>query len=309
MSAGRKPLSKIMSVRSVKFSVKHTTIAEENELRLQPAANDGELEKDFTYDDLRAIQYIEDQANGTLLAIRSNISIIGELSGYYNRLRLSKEIHSVTGTGCDPVIRRFVARFTSILNDMKLHQARLETLLQLLADRKSLVSLLDNSLVFNLNLLQLLQLFAHRNMTANKEMTHRALEQAEKMENLTTHMKQIALKTEKETIFMRIITVVTLFFLPGTFVAVSGPYISQAMAALIPQTLMSTDVVKFQNDNSLIHRFSWQALVMYVGITIPIMALTVLVAFWYRNREQERLKREREESGKLDLELGLKSGT
>jgi Mg2+ and Co2+ transporter CorA len=41
------------------------------------------------------------------------------------------------------------------------------------------------------------------------------------MEKVTVHMKTIAEKTEKETIFMRIITIVTLFFLPGTFVAVS----------------------------------------------------------------------------------------
>jgi hypothetical protein len=41
------------------------------------------------------------------------------------------------------------------------------------------------------------------------------------MENVTNFMKDVALKTESETVFMRIITVITLFFLPGTFVSVS----------------------------------------------------------------------------------------
>lgn len=44
---------------------------------------------------------------------------------------------------------------------------------------------------------------------------------AETMEKLTDDMRLIAKKTEKETIFMRIVTVVTMFFLPGTFVSVS----------------------------------------------------------------------------------------
>ena len=41
------------------------------------------------------------------------------------------------------------------------------------------------------------------------------------MENMTRQMHKIAVKTEKETVSMRIITLVTLFFLPGTFVSVS----------------------------------------------------------------------------------------
>lgn len=57
-------------------------------------------------------------------------------------------------------------------------------------------------------------------MSTSKTLADKAQESSEKMEDLTEQMRQIALKTEKETIFMRIITVVTLFFLPGTFVAV-----------------------------------------------------------------------------------------
>lgn len=143
-------------------------------------------------------------------------------------------------------------------------------------------------------------------MSTSKDLTIRAQESAEKMETLTAHMKHIALKTEKETIFMRIITVVTLFFLPGTFVAVSHlHHVHPAMTALIPQTLMSTDIMKFQNDNDVISRFSWQALLMYFGITIPIMAFTVWAAFRYRRREQDKLKQKRAEAEKADLELGL----
>jgi hypothetical protein len=60
----------------------------------------------------------------------------------------------------------------------------------------------------------------YRNKEANKAFTIKAHQSAIKMENLTEHMRQIAEKTEQETVFMRIITIVTLFFLPGTFVSV-----------------------------------------------------------------------------------------
>ena len=44
------------------------------------------------------------------------------------------------------------------------------------------------------------------------------------MEKLTREMNELAQKTTQETVSMRIITLVTLFFLPGTFISV-GTYL------------------------------------------------------------------------------------
>jgi len=44
---------------------------------------------------------------------------------------------------------------------------------------------------------------------------------AKRMEDMTEQMHVIAQKTKEETVSMRIITLVTLFFLPGTFISVS----------------------------------------------------------------------------------------
>lgn len=41
---------------------------------------------------------------------------------------------------------------------------------------------------------------------------------------MTEEMKEIASQTKIETVSMRVITLVTLFFLPGTFVSVSCNY-------------------------------------------------------------------------------------
>lgn len=43
------------------------------------------------------------------------------------------------------------------------------------------------------------------------------------MEDLTTSMHKIGIGSQKETIIMRIITAVTLLYLPGTFVSVRLP--------------------------------------------------------------------------------------
>jgi hypothetical protein len=55
----------------------------------------------------------------------------------------------------------------------------------------------------------------------NKLATEKQQISATNMAKMTHEMREIALKTENETVSMRIVTWVTLFFLPGTFVSVS----------------------------------------------------------------------------------------
>jgi hypothetical protein len=52
-------------------------------------------------------------------------------------------------------------------------------------------------------------------MQANRDLAVQAGVSAKNMEDL-------AVKTKRETVSMRIITLVTLFFLPGTFISVSA---------------------------------------------------------------------------------------
>jgi Mg2+ and Co2+ transporter CorA len=60
-------------------------------------------------------------------------------------------------------------------------------------------------------------------MEANQLLAKKAQVSTERMETMTDAMYEIAKKTEQETVSMRIITLVTLFFLPGTFISVSPP--------------------------------------------------------------------------------------
>lgn len=62
----------------------------------------------------------------------------------------------------------------------------------------------------------------YRNMESNMLFASKAQLSTDNMEIMTQDMHQIAQKTKQEAVSMRIITLVTLFFLPGTFISVSA---------------------------------------------------------------------------------------
>jgi Mg2+ and Co2+ transporter CorA len=57
-------------------------------------------------------------------------------------------------------------------------------------------------------------------MKASEFFANKAQQSSDSVETITSQMHTIAIQTQQETVSMRIITLVTLFFLPGTFVAV-----------------------------------------------------------------------------------------
>ncbi len=103
-----------------------------------------------------------------------------------------------------------------------MQESRTEALLRLLADRKRLVMLgTSNSAQVTANETQLYGIFQYQSMESSNILASKAQESAVDMEEITKDMHVIAQKTKQETISMRIITFVTLFFLPGTFISVS----------------------------------------------------------------------------------------
>lgn len=68
---------------------------------------------------------------------------------------------------------------------------------------------------------QLHGILEYQNIEASKLLAVKAQESTENMEVMTKDMHILARKTTQETVSMRIITLVTLFFLPGTFISVS----------------------------------------------------------------------------------------
>jgi len=125
-----------------------------------------------------------------------------------------------------------------------------------------------------------------RSTEAIKMISKQCHTSTEHMESMTVEMRELAVKTKQETVSMRIITLVTLFFLPGTFISVSqrprrGSCFSVLTADL--QTLMSTDIVRFDHSKEM---FSMAALKLFLAISLPMMFLTFVAwyaVYWYVN--------------------------
>ena len=171
-------------------------------------------DQDFSFAKLQKIQHIEEKANEALLILRLNISIIRQLKQYYDTITKSKLFPQEIARLCQSDLEQFELRINEIINDFQMQLLRLDTLLRLLGDRKTLVSHVirstqDAMLKHN----QLHSILEYQNTEINKLST-------KNMMSMTEDMNDIARKTKIETVSMKVITVVTLFFLPGTFISV-----------------------------------------------------------------------------------------
>jgi hypothetical protein len=106
-------------------------------------------------------------------------------------------------------------------------------------------------------------------------------------EHLHAQTEELNKNIARETVVMRIVTIVTLLYLPATFVSVSRS-ICFANTTNQYQTFFSIDVVKYQpqDSNSMDpdgERFSALALARWLQVTLPLTALTLFGA-WYAFR-------------------------
>lgn len=110
------------------------------------------------------------------------------------------------------------------------------------------------------------------------------------MESMTKSMKEVAEKTEKQTTSMHIVTLVTLFFLPGTFVAVRFvlPYLWTTLQFLTNrQTFFSSGTYQWDQNNaggSTMPYWKPEYFAMFAKICFPmtggILFLWLLLYYW-----------------------------
>jgi hypothetical protein len=154
-------------------------------------------------------------------------------------------------------LSRFVRQVSSICYDLQNHVDRFETVSKQISEYKDL----------------LYGIMEYQSMQASKAFALEARASAKRMEDMTEKMQDMTLKTTLETVLMRIITVVTVFFLPGTFVC----------------TLLSTSIVTFEAKDSSISSgaTSLGALKLFFCITFSLMFATFgvgYVLYWWALR-------------------------
>ena len=121
------------------------------------------------------------------------------------------------------------------------------------------------------------------------------------MEVLTVNMQNIGVLAQRETITMKVITVLTLVYLPATFVSVSGRlYFPLCCKSLIsPKTFFSTDIVKYQNQGNSSGTdgpqasFSQLAMFRWLQVAVPLTFLTLVLGWlgykWQERRQKDKL--------------------
>ena len=238
---------------------------------------------EFSFSDLQKIQNLEEKAAEALFTLKSNSAVLTELSTYYDTLPTISETTTVSEYSCftsnTKAIQRFGNRLANIRKDLQMQIVRTKSLLKLLANRKTL----------------LYAILEYRNMQASRLVAERAQVSTDNVEWMTRDMHKIAQRTQQETVSMRIITLVTLFFLPGTFISVSLGCFACLFITLFSvyglikvtctnrgtQTVMSTDIVRWNSDNDghSVRVVSSGALWLYLIITLPLMVVTF--AGWY----------------------------
>ncbi|ERF69788.1 hypothetical protein EPUS_07044 [Endocarpon pusillum Z07020] len=202
--------------------------------------------REYTPEDLQTLHHYEEKTHEAIMILEANAGILTSLRSFYTRL-VDRRDFSLQGN-CQEDVLTFAARVDDMVHDSKMQLSRARLLSRIVADRKNLI-------------LQHLQ--------------HQA---TEKMEALTMSTYNTGVMSQKEAIAVRIITVVTLVYLPATFVS----------------TFFSTDVIRFQNQNgnsdatsglatspneTFYGSFSKIALFRWLQVTLPLSALTLAIGY------------------------------
>ena len=116
-------------------------------------------------------------------------------------------------------------------------------------------------------------------MEANKDLATKSQHSAKKLEAMTEAMHLIAVKTKEETVSMRVITLVTLFFLPGTFISVSDTFLLYKLVSnrLFP---FNANAKKIATD-CYEHRHCYMANDSGIGTGIPVRSSQVVSHYHY----------------------------
>ena len=186
----------------------------------QPVLENSE-DSDFSFAKLQRIQHLQEKANEAMLSIKLNIGVMRQIRQYYDGIVKSKHFPAIISQLCSDEIDHFSRQTDTFLEDLQSQVLRLQALVGLLEDRKTLVyRQIPVTRAARLSIDQLHSILEHQNTQINKLAT-------KNMISMTEDMSNIARKTKIETVSMKVITVVTLFFLPGTFISVSLPLLAR----------------------------------------------------------------------------------
>ncbi|KAE9966408.1 hypothetical protein BLS_007031 [Venturia inaequalis] len=189
----------------------------------------GHAYEQYRPEHIQDVQRRQDKINEIVMVLEANVDVMKSLCKFYTDLWTNRHFPQDLKDSCGEDILTFTAQVEDMMYDLKMQIARARVLLKITNDRKEII------------------------------LQHLQSQSTARMERLNANM-------EKEAIVVRIITIVTLIYLPATFVS----------------TFFSTDIVKYQNQNGGSPgdgNFSRVALNRWLQVTFPLTAATVLFAY------------------------------
>jgi len=180
------------------------------------------------------------------MILESNTDVLTALCKYYESLMTDHDFP--LRQSCRDSIVDFARQLQDAVHDTKMQASRAKLVVRIAADRKALIQ---------------------SHLTG----------QATAFQNRATQkMEALTLVVQRDAIMMKIITCITLIYLPATFVS----------------TFFSTDVIKYQNQNEFgrsfyVSSYSKLALERWLQITLPLTTFTLILAWWFFTREKKRL--------------------
>lgn len=148
----------------------------------------------YAVHDMQDVQHYIEKINQATSAMQSNVQILTALCQSYHDIMTKKGLYF---EGAKPAVETFATKINDMVDDLRMRINHSTRLGRTIADRKSLIA-------------------HHLQSQTIQEQRETTIE----MEKLTRSMHEISMHTQREAIAMRIITVITMIFLPATFVSV-----------------------------------------------------------------------------------------
>ncbi|KAI3539966.1 hypothetical protein CABS03_02369 [Colletotrichum abscissum] len=194
---------------------------------------------------LSDVQKWEEKASDAVMALESNANIMKLLQKFYRDLLKDENFPKGDRHVCLQRVKKFASQLEELICEANMQISRTKNLVKVVADRKTI----------------LIQHLQTQNAIISSKLTASMYEQAD--------------QSAMEAIAVRIVTIVTLIYLPATF----------------SSTFFSTDVVKYQQGEI----FSQIALDRFLQVTLPLMFMTFVPAgIWFWIEWRRRTKKSRQ---------------
>jgi hypothetical protein len=146
---------------------------------------EGYAHKEYKPYHIQELQDWQDRANEAVMVLEANTDVLKSIRRFYIDLISRKDFPHALKTACEDHLSTFTSQLDEIINDFHMQTSRAKLLVNIVSNRKELV------------------------------LQHLQGQATERTERLNKNL-------EREAVVMRIVTIVTLVYLPATFTSVSG---------------------------------------------------------------------------------------